>query len=151
MLYDMFSFSGKYCDQLNLGSQMEHVLIAPNLLPSSSALFQAASGVSPHPPAPSQPVAGPSTQKPSQVVEKHHAVSVRRGASVIWDWSQPPSAPSTTLQPDIWIGHFELHHWNSPNFIFLKELIPGSNEAITVFQHIADHENLPHGWKENTV
>jgi hypothetical protein len=147
-------FSGEYCDRLNTGSEChENVSIPPNLLPSSSALFHAAASATATTAitTPSQLLAGPSSERPPQAVEKRRAVSVKRGASVPRNKSQPPSAPSTTLRPDVWIGYFDLRHWDEADFKYLKGLKPGSDEAIKAFQHLADHEEPPQGWTDEGI
>ena len=55
------------------------------------------------------------------------------------------------MQPDVWIGYFDLHHWDKKDFQNLKSLEPGSNEAIVAFQHLAGHETVPDGWKNDAT
>ena len=150
LTYDMFSFSGEYCDCLNSSLDIQAMVSLPaNSLPSSSVLFCAVStGNS----TPFHSVAGPSSAKPfSQTTEKCHVVSAKHSASVCRDKLQPPSAPSTTLRPDVWIGHSELPHWKAPDFLYLKRLSLGSDEALKVFQHLAKHENPPKGWQDDNI
>ena len=145
LTYDMFSFSGEYCDHLNSSLDIQATVSLPaNSLPSSSVLFCTAStGNS----TPFHSVAGPSSAKPfSQTTEKRHVVAAKGSASVCCNKLQPSTTPSTTLQPDVWIGHSELPHWKAPDFLYLKCLSPGSDEALKVFQHLAKHEDPPNGW-----
>ena len=42
-------------------------------------------------------------------------------------------------------------YWDEKDFQNLKSLEPGSNEAIVAFQHLAGHETVPDGWKNDAT
>jgi hypothetical protein len=139
-------FSGEYCTRLSAELPSNDALvIPPQAVPSTSALFQAiASTAIPGPSAPLIPLA-------SQAAPKRRSVSVKRGTSVARSQSQVPIASSSILTPNVWIGYFDLENWGRPDFRHFTSLTLASKEAIEEFEYLGTHEQPLSGWKEADV